>query len=112
MRSQQKEKKIVNPMIALNRMGKIVKKILEISDVQLPIRKILLSRNGYIDYPTPPYDVKLVDKKNYDQWFQSLRELRSPLKAVQLKAAEALLDFCHTESIRRIEWGVSDISEE
>ena len=112
VRSKQKEKRIVNPMIALNRMGKIVKKVLDVSDVVLPIHKILLSRNGYIDYPTPPYDVKLVDKKNYDQWFHSLRELRSPLKAVQLKGAEALLHFCQTDSIRRIEWEVSDVSEE
>ena len=65
-------------MIALNRMGKIVKKILEISDVQLPIHKVLLSRNGYIDYPTAPYDVKLVDKKNYDEWFQSLESSAHP----------------------------------
>jgi hypothetical protein len=112
IRSQHKEKKMVNPMIALNRMGKIVKKILEMSDVQLPIHKILLSRNGYIDYPIAPYDVKLVDKKNYDDWFQSLRELRSPLKAVQLKGADALLQYCQTESMRRMEWEVSEISEE
>ena len=65
-------------MIALNRMGKIVKKILQITDIHLPIHKILLSRNGFIDYPTAPYDVKLVDKKNYEEWFQSLQRCALP----------------------------------
>ena len=107
-RNKNQEKKIVNPLIALNRMGKIVKKILEIAEVQMPVHKILLSRNGYFDYPTPPFDVELIDKRNYDEWFQTLRSLRSPIKATQLKGAEALLQFCQTTSVKRIEWEVWD----
>ncbi len=108
LRNKQQEKKVVNPMIGLNRMGKIVVNILEISDVQMPIHKVLLSRNGFIDYPIPPFDVELIDKRNYDEWFQNLRGLRSPLKATQLKGAEALLRYCLTSSVKRTEWKVWD----
>ncbi len=108
LRSKYQEKKIINPMIALNRMGKIVKEILGNSDIQMPIHKVLLSRNGFIDFPTPPFDVELIDKRNYDEWFQTLRGLRSPLKAIQLKGADALLQFCLTSSVKRIEWEVSE----
>lgn len=108
MRSQHQERKLINPMIALNRMEKIVKKILDISDVGMPIHKVLLSRNGFIDYPTAPFGVELIDKRNHDEWFQTLRGLRSPLKALQLKGADALLQYCLTSSVKRIEWGVRE----
>lgn len=108
VRNKRKETRIVNPTIALNRTGKIVKKVLEVYDIDLPIRKILLSRNGYIDFPSIPYDLILVDKKGYEDWFQTLRNLRSPLKAVQLKAADALLKNSQTTSIRRMEWDITD----
>ncbi|WP_428911283.1 NERD domain-containing protein [Niallia sp. Krafla_26] len=108
IRNKNHEKKIINPLIALNRMGKIVKKILELSEVQLPVHKVLLCRNGFIDHPTSPYDVVMIDKRNYEEWFQNLRSLRSPLKAAQLKGAEALLQFCQTSAVKRIEWEVWD----
>jgi hypothetical protein len=108
VRNKRNENRMVNPTIALNRTGKIIKKVFDVYDIDLPIRKILLSRNGYIDFPTIPYDLTIVDKKGYEDWFQSLRGLRSPLKAVQLKAADALLKNCQTTSIRRMEWDITD----
>ena len=33
-----------------------------------------------------------------------MRKNSSPLKHQQLKSAQALLDYCQTTSIRRIEW--------
>lgn len=108
LRNKTDEKKVINPMIAANRTGTIVKKIFELYEIDLPIHKVLLSRNGYIDYPTAPYDVKIVDKRKYEEWFNSLRELRSPLKHTQLKGAEALLRYCQTSSIKRMEWEVTD----
>ncbi|WP_338472039.1 nuclease-related domain-containing protein [Niallia sp. XMNu-256] len=108
IRNKHQEKKIVNPMIALNRMGKIVVNILETFDIQMPIHKVLLSRNGFIDYPTVPFDVKLIDKRNHTEWLQNLRGLRSPLKGIQLKGAEALLRYCLTSSVKRTEWGIWD----
>lgn len=108
VRNKHNEKRIVNPTIALNRTGTIVKSIFQLHDIDLPIHQILLSRNGYIDYPSAPYGLTLIDKKGYEDWFLTLRGLRSPLKAVQLKAADALLQNCLTTSIKRIEWDITD----
>jgi hypothetical protein len=98
------EKKVLNPLIALNRMEKIVRKIYQIYEVEIPIKKVVLNRAGYIDYPFAPYDIHLIDKRNYDGWFSSLRKLSSPLKHIQLKAANALLDYCQTTYVSRYDW--------
>ncbi|MBP2241462.1 hypothetical protein J2Z40_002025 [Cytobacillus eiseniae] len=102
------EKKGLNPVLALNRTGKIVQQIFRMNEIDLPIHKVVLCRNGYIDYPSPPYDIELIEKRNYDEWFNGMRNLRSPLKHIQLKAAQALLQYCQTSSIRRLEWENDD----
>jgi hypothetical protein len=99
-----KESKILNPLLALNRTEKIIRKIFHMNEIELPIHKLLLSRNGYIDYPSSPFDVKLVDSRNFEEWFQSMRSNKSPLKHMQLKGAQALLQYCQTSSLRRMEW--------
>jgi len=111
VRTKNKEKRIVNPLLSANRTEKIVKKLFQLYEIELPIHKVILSRNGFIDYPLPPYDVTLIDKRNYEEWFTSLRRLRSPLKSTQLKGAKALLDYCQTTSIRRQEWEVDEGNE-
>lgn len=98
------EKKVLNPLLALNRTGKIVQQIFQMHDIDLPIHKAVLCRNGYIDYPAVPFDIKLVEKRNHEEWFKSMRTLSSPLKHVQLKGAQALLQYCQTTSLRRLEW--------
>ncbi|MDZ5472572.1 nuclease-related domain-containing protein [Bacillus sp. 31A1R] len=105
-RNQTSEEKVLNPLLALNRTEKIVKKIFELYEIEMPTHKVVLSRNGYFDYPSAPYDVQLIEKRNYDKWFESKRAHRSPLKAIQLKAAQALLQYCQTTSVRRLEWDV------
>lgn len=110
-RNQEQEEKVLNPLLALNRTEKIVKQILNMYDIPLPIRKAVLTRNGYIDYPSAPYDTQFIEKRNYDKWFQHMRGNRTPLKHVQLKAAQVLLQYCQTTSIRRLEW-MSDSYEE
>jgi len=111
VRNKHTKKKMVNPLIAANRTEKIVKNIFQLYDIELPVHKVILSRNGFIDYPLPPYGVTLIDKRNYEEWFTSLRGLRSPLKSIQLKAAKALLDYCQTTSVRRQEWEESEENE-
>jgi hypothetical protein len=103
-RNQEQEHKVLNPLLALNRTEKITKQILKMYEIELPIHKIVLSRNGYIDFPSAPYDTKLIERRNYEQWFQQIRTQRSPLKHIQLKAAQALLQYCQTTSVRRLEW--------
>ena len=107
-----KEEKRISPMIALNRTSKIVKKIFQLQEIDLPIHKVLLSRNGFIDYPSAPFDTKLIDKREFEEWVQSLRRLRTPLKHIQLNGAKALLQYCQTTSIRRIEWEVINKKED
>lgn len=101
---QKSEKKILNPTISLQRTEWIVKKIYSLYNIELPIKKAVISREGYIDYPSHPYDLTLLDKKSFPEWFQSMRKLSSPLKSQQLKGAEGLLDYCQTTSIMRLEW--------
>ncbi|KON86690.1 hypothetical protein AF332_07710 [Sporosarcina globispora] len=103
-KGKDKERKVLNPLLALNRTEKIVRKIFEIHSIELPIKKAVLSRNGYIDYPAAPADVQLIEKRTYDQWFQTMRSQRSPLKHAQLKGAQALLQYCQTASVKRLEW--------
>jgi hypothetical protein len=103
-KTKDKQVKILNPLIALNRTEKIVKSLFDLHDVELPIQKMLLSRNGFFDYPQPPYGVQFIEKRNFEEWFTVQRGMKSPLKHMQLKAAQVLLQFCQTTSVRRLEW--------
>ncbi|MFD2446451.1 NERD domain-containing protein [Bacillus sp. CGMCC 1.16607] len=107
-RIQHQEKKVLNPLIALNRTGTIIQKIYQLNEIELPIHKIVLSRNGYIDFPHAPSDVRFYEKRNFEEWFQAMRRLKSPLKHIQLKSAGALLQYCQTTSYRRPEWDLLD----
>ncbi|WP_019154901.1 nuclease-related domain-containing protein [Robertmurraya massiliosenegalensis] len=110
-RNQEQEQKVLNPLIALNRTEKVTKNILNHYEIELPIQKAVLTRNGYIDYPSAPYDTKFIERRNYEKWFQNMRSQRSPLKHIQLKAAQALLNYCQTTSVRRPEWDVEPEQE-
>lgn len=103
-----KEQKILSPVISINRTEKIVKSILDKYDITLPVQKVILTRNGYIDFPSVPYDLKIVEKRNYEEWFQKMRSHHSPIKAIQLKAAESLLQYGLTNSKRRYEWDTEE----
>ncbi|QVY60731.1 NERD domain-containing protein [Cytobacillus gottheilii] len=107
-RGKNGEKKILNPMLALNRTEKIAKQIFKLHDIELPIKKAIISRNGYIDFPATPIDIEFIESRKYEEWFQSMRGLRSPLKHIQMKASSHLLQYCLTSSIRRLEWEQQD----
>lgn len=98
------KKKLLNPLISLNRTGTVVQKLISAGDVDIPVKKLMISRNGYIDYPYAPYDITILDKRNYNDWFQRLRNSSAPLKHIQLKAAQVLLSHCLTNSYYRKEW--------
>ncbi len=104
------DKKVLNPFLAVNRMGSIVKQLFDLYDVTLPIKKVVLSRNGYIDYPTQ-FDIELLDKRKFPDWFEQMRRVSTPLKHQQLKGAQALLEYCQTTSTRRIEWELTDVTK-
>ncbi|MGM9924271.1 MAG: NERD domain-containing protein [Bacillus sp. (in: firmicutes)] len=101
---QREMKKTLNPLISLNRTEVIVKKLYTLHQVELPIKKAIISRTGYIDYPTALNDLSVLDKRSFTAWFESMRNLRSPMKHHQLKGAGALLEHTQTTSVHRLEW--------
>src|SRR5690606_24612847 len=96
-------KKVLSPMIELDRMDGIVRTLFSLFGVELPIRKVILNRTGYFDFPEVPYAVELVEKRNYDEWFSNLRNMSAPLKHMQLKAGNVLLQYCQTVCVRRMD---------
>lgn len=101
-KSGENEKKLLNPLIALNRAEKIVSGIFNGQEIDFPVKKYLVSRNGYVDYPSVPYDVTIVDRRTYESWFSTLQKLPFPLKSTQFKAAQAILDIGQTTSISQL----------
>nr|WP_221212020.1 nuclease-related domain-containing protein [Anoxybacillus rupiensis] len=101
------EKKLLNPLLSLRRMEKIISDLYKRYQIELPIKKVVLNRSGYIDYRYAPSDVQFIDKRSYEQWFASLRGLTAPLKHVQLKAAAHLLQHCYSHYYER-EWEKED----
>ncbi|WP_042474517.1 hypothetical protein [Bacillus ndiopicus] len=98
------EKKTLNPFIRLNRMETLVKQLFEQANVEMPVRKVLLSRNGYFDYPGSAYGVQFIDKRNYPEWLQQMRRTVSPMKHMQIRAAQSILAISQTTSFHRDIW--------
>lgn len=102
------EKKVLNPIMAVDRTEKVMKDFLNQHQVSLPIKKAVICRNGYIDYPTSPFGVELLEKRNYTSWFEKFRKERAPIKSEQLKAAKALLESAQSIYSKRAEWNHDD----
>ena len=98
------DKKILNPMIQLNRMESILSNLFSQGNIDMPIRKILLSRNGFFDYPGTAFNVKFIDKREFPNWMQGLRRSPSPMKHMQIQAAQAILNHVQTTSYNRDIW--------
>ena len=100
----EREEKVLNPLIGLKRMERIVHQIIRYAGVELPIYQAVISRNGYIDYPLSPVGIQFLDKRIHHEWFQQQRSSSSPIKSVQLKAAQAIMEYCQTTSFKRLQW--------
>ena len=98
------DRKVLNPIIELNRTETIVSQLLKADGADIPIRKVLLSRNGYMDYPGSMYGVQMVDKRNFTEWFMALKRSSSPMKHMQMKASQAILKYAETTSFNRDIW--------
>ncbi|KIL43900.1 NERD domain-containing protein [Jeotgalibacillus soli] len=108
VKSGEQEKRILNPSISLDRMESILKQIFQQDEVDFPIKKALISRDGYIDFPDYPYGLTLLDRKSYPEWFMQQRSSRSPLKHMQIKAAKAILSRTQTTSVSQMQWNMKD----
>lgn len=107
----EKETKLLSPLIALNRTEKIISGIFKAQEIDFPVRKYLISRNGYIDHPGSAFDVDIIDRRAYDNWFSSLKKMSVPMKSTQFKAGQAILDLGQTTSISRL-FGEENYTEE
>ena len=105
------DKKILNPLIQLNRMESVISQIFTSQGVDLPIRKVLLTRNGYFDYPGSLYNIQLIDKREFPKWFMQLKRSISPMKRMQMNAAQAILNQVQTTSFNRDIWNVGNLKE-
>jgi hypothetical protein len=97
-----KESRVLNPFIGLSRMEKIISGILAANNIDFPIKKLVISRNGYIDYPGLPFDTEIIDRKMYGAWFDSQRKSTVPMKYNQFKAAQSILDMGQTTAVSRL----------
>ncbi|OCA92209.1 NERD domain-containing protein [Pseudobacillus wudalianchiensis] len=103
-RSGKEEGRVLSPMLAMSRMEAVVKNLFQLQELDFPIKKAIVSRNGFIDYPGAPYGLDIIDNRTFPDWFNRMRSMPSPLKNIQLKAAKSILDFGKTTSVRRPEW--------
>lgn len=102
------EKKVLSPLIQLNRMEKVIEQIFQQNLIELPIRKVLLTRNGYIDYPGTMYGVSFVDKRKFPEWMGQLAHSVSPMKHMQIRGAQAILNTVQTTSFHREIWNTEN----
>lgn len=102
------DKKVLSPLIQLNRMEKVIEQLFMQNGIDMPIRKILLTRNGYIDHPGNMYGIQFVDKRKFPEWMQSLKHSVSPMKHMQIRAAQAILKTGQTTSFNRDIWNTEN----
>ncbi|MCM3007253.1 hypothetical protein [Bacillus subtilis] len=95
---------VLNPGLSLFRTDSVVSKIVKEKQAEIPVRKLLLSRTSYIDYPEPPYGLEIADKRSAEEWIERQKKNTAPIKHHQVKAAKALLSYCMSDSYRRQEW--------
>lgn len=99
-----KDTKVLNPFISLNRTEAVLEQLFNQEHITIPIRKVLLSRNGYFDYPGTAFNTKLIDKRSYDEWFDQLKRSASPMKHMQIRSAQTLLAQAQITSFNRNIW--------
>ncbi|MGE7092160.1 nuclease-related domain-containing protein [Lysinibacillus sp. NPDC048646] len=99
-----KDFKILNPMINLSRMESVLTQLFKQDQLDMPIRKVVLTRNGYFDYPGSSFSIQFVDHRNYGDWMQQLKKVSSPMKHMQIRAAQTILNNVQTTSFNRDIW--------
>ncbi|WP_216831839.1 NERD domain-containing protein [Alkalihalobacterium elongatum] len=95
---QKKERKVLSPIVSVNRMASIIKDILNESNCDFPIKRTVISQNSIIDYKGQGPKVEIIDKRTFTQWHERMKKHPSPIKSQQLKVAKILLDHCHTSA--------------
>lgn len=94
--------RILSPMISNLRTFRLASQLIKQYESEaLPIRRVILSPNCFIEYPDAPNGVEVIDCRTASSWYSKMRKEPSPLKFVQLKTASILLKHCQTVSFER-----------
>ena len=96
------QKKVLNPMISLNRMFHIVQQIYQKNKIEHPLKKVIFCENGYIEHSFIPGDTIFIDNRNKEEWLKNMKRLSVPIKYSQLKAAKTLLSYCQSTYVSRV----------
>jgi len=107
-----KDSKVLNPLINLNRMESVLTQLFKQDNIDMPIRKVVLTRNGYFDYPGSSFGIQFIDRRNYGEWMEQLKKVSSPMKHMQIRAAQTILNNVQTTSFNRDIWKKSSQSAE
>jgi hypothetical protein len=107
-----KDSKVLNPLINLNRMESVLTQLFKQDNIDMPIRKVVLTRNGYFDYPGTSFGIQFIDRRNYGEWMEHLKKVSSPMKHMQIRAAQTILNNVQTTSFNRDIWQKSSQSAE
>ncbi|MGA3601683.1 nuclease-related domain-containing protein [Lysinibacillus agricola] len=99
-----KDSKVLNPLINLNRMESVLTQLFKQDNIDMPIRKVVLTRNGYFDYPGSSFGIQFIDRRNYGEWMEHLKKVSSPMKHMQIRAAQTILNNVQTTSFNRDIW--------
>ncbi|SEA46885.1 hypothetical protein SAMN05421743_10513 [Thalassobacillus cyri] len=100
--------KIISPLVALNRSETYVKSVLSKYGIEFSYKKVIIAPENEFKSAKENFHTSYIGKVDYQKWFENKRNLRSPLKYSQLKAAEALVKHSQTTAIRRPEWDQED----
>lgn len=94
--------KVLSPMLSNLRSYRLISQLVKKYEVEpLPMRRVILSPNCFIEYPDAPNGVEVVDCRMAQSWLAKMRNQPSPLKFKQLKTASILLRHCQTVSFER-----------
>ncbi|WP_102707425.1 hypothetical protein [Terribacillus saccharophilus] len=94
----------LNPMLSLNRTEKLIQGILRKYDVDLPVQKVVLSRENQIRFASEPRNTQFIGSQKHTAWLMAKREEQLALKHAQLRASEVLLEHAYTKAVARPEW--------
>lgn len=99
--TEQERKKILSPLLSLNRMTGMMREILKRSDISYPMHRVVISPDSFIDYLPTLGKTELIDKRTYRDWLEKRRRHPSPIKKAQIEFADVLLQHTLTTSFKR-----------
>ncbi|PYZ93809.1 hypothetical protein CR194_11725 [Salipaludibacillus keqinensis] len=99
----EKKERFIHPYISLNRMRTVLQGLLEEMNVTLPMKHVVLAKDSFIDVSSTNKRVQLIDKRNFQQFRQTLLKNQTPIKNQQLKIADKFLSHSLTISENRVE---------